>query len=358
MPSATQTGVENPRRAALADIVKNRNEQLAAELKEGGASAEDIASLSVKADEPPADDPKRPADISAEDWGSMSDEEKGDAIKAAEAVASESETEEQKAERERKEAEAVASAEAAATPKRIKGKVDGKDVEFDEQAVIDAGLRTLQKDAAADRRLEEATKAREEAQRLLKVAEEAASKSAPAPTQKSDQDLMLAKEDLRPIVKKIQYGSEEEAAEALLEYGRKMAEAGQSGRLTASELQNILDLREAQTFVKTNYADVVGDPRLKVLFVNDVNAKIAAGDARPYQEICKQVGDDLRAWKAPATPSPTPTAGGRTAAAQARKVSTVSVTAAGTRLPSAPTETKAPSNSDLVEQARKARGQA
>jgi hypothetical protein len=51
MPLPEQ-GVENHRRAALTDIVKGRNEVLVKELTEGGASAEDIAALAVKVDEP------------------------------------------------------------------------------------------------------------------------------------------------------------------------------------------------------------------------------------------------------------------------------------------------------------------
>jgi hypothetical protein len=59
--------------------------------------------------------------------------------------------------------------------------------------------------------------------------------------------MIVAKEGLRDIVKKIQYGSEDEAAQALVEYGNKMAALGQTGRLTETELHNILDLREAQS---------------------------------------------------------------------------------------------------------------
>jgi hypothetical protein len=168
--------------------------------------------------------------------------------------------------------------------------------------------------------------------------------------------MMAAKEGLRAIVKKIQYGSEDEAAEALAEYGTKMAAMGQSGRLTEAELGNILDLREAQAFVKTNYADVLGDENLKELFVGKVNKKLAAGDVRPYQEICKETGDELRAWKAPANrPQPTPTGGSRGEALQ-RKVSTVSIPAAGSRLPAAP-PAKEPSTSDTIAKMRESRGQ-
>lgn len=359
--SATQKGVENHRRDALADIIKNRGAQLVEELKHGGASAEDIAAVTGTQPEVPADDPKRPQDISPEDWGTMSDEEKGNAIASA---ASASETDEQKAEREKKEAQATADEERktaeAAPPKTEKLKIDGQEQDVGVDKIMDAGRRALQKELAADRRLEEATKVREEAERLRKVAEETLARAgAPAAAKKNDQEMIVAKEGLRDIVKKIQYGSEDEAAQALVEYGTKMASLGQADRLTEVELNNILDLREAQVFVKTNYADVLGDANLKELFVGKVNKKLAAGDARPYQEICKETGDELRAWKGPAKADPTPNTGGSRAAAQQRKVSTVSIPAASARLPSAaPTETKAPSNSDLVEQTRKARGQA
>jgi hypothetical protein len=65
------------------------------------------------------------------------------------------------------------SAEAAAgASKKIKIKVDGQEQEVDESAVLEAGMRTLQKESAADKRLEEATKARDEAERLRKRVEE------------------------------------------------------------------------------------------------------------------------------------------------------------------------------------------
>lgn len=366
--SATQKGVDR-RSEALADIVKNRNTALAAEMQEGGSSAEDIAAVTAgTAAVVSDDDPKRPKDIAPEDWAKMSDEEKGSEIASA-AAAIAGETDEQKAERERLAAEAKAEEErkaAAGAPKKIKIKVDGQEQEVDESAVLEAGMRTLQKESAADKRLEEATKARDEAERLRKTVEDTIARAgAPAAKAKTDQEMIVAKEGLRDIVKQIQYGTPDEAAGALVEYGNKMASLGQAGRLTETELHNILDLREAQRYVKAEYADVMGDANLKDLFVIQVNKKLAAGDGRPYQEICKETGDALRAWKAPAKADPTAAAaaaaaaGGSRAAAQQRKVSTVSIPAAAARQQAASSEPKAPpSNAELVEQARKSRGQA
>lgn len=357
--SATHQGVENHRRAALADIVKGRTENLVNELKEGNAPAEDLAVYSGEA-APPTEgegDPRRPADISPEAWNGMSDEEKGNALAAAKTPEPEAkqETEEEKAAREAQERKATEEA-AAAAPKKIKGKVDGQDVEFDEQAVLEAGVRALQKESAADKRLEEATKARDEAERLRQSVEQTLAKlPQPEQTPKTQQEIVLAKDGLRDIVKKIQYGSEEEAADALVEYGNKMASLGQAEGLTQAELLNILDLREAQSFVKTNYADVVGDVNLKKLFVANVNEKLAAGDKRPYQEICKETGDELRQWKG-AAPKPPTLAGGREAVRE-RKASVVVVPSASVRQ-AAPPQPKEPSPSEVIAKMRQARHQA
>lgn len=326
--SATPQGVENHRRAILADIGKNRQEELAKELKQGGASAEDIASVVTPPPDTSAEDPKRPNDVSVDDWNAMSDEEKGQAIASAQLAPEAAPAEETPPAEE-------APAAAAPEPKKLKGKVDGKEVEFDESAVLEAGLRALQKESTADKRLEEATRARDEAEKLRLRVEQTLVGSPPAAAPKSAQETIIAKDKLRGIVHKIQYGSLDEAEQALQEYGTEMAKLGQPNGLTLAELHQSLDLREAQQFVKTNYADVVGDENLKDLFVGKVNKKLAAGDTRPYLEICKETGDELRTWRTPAKQKPTPPADGSRAAAAERKRTTVSIPAAAARQPAA-----------------------
>lgn len=350
--TATREGVVNRREEALAEINKARKEEVFNEIKEGG---EDPTALEGGKDVP--DDPLKPADIPAEDWAAMSDEQKNHAI-TEEKARSHGETDEQKAAREAEE-KAEEERNAAEAAKKYKGKVDGQEVEFEEKAVIEAGLRALQKESAADKRLEEATRAREEAERLRKEVETLATKfQQPGGPEKKPTELLVEKDALRGIVKAIQYGGEEEAAAALQEYGQKMAQLGQANAITAAELQNMLELREAQQFVRKEYADVMSDPNMKQLFVLKVNEKLAAGDARPYQELCKDAGDELRAWKgAPPQKEPTQQLGGNRAAVHQRKTTIVQIPSASARQ-QAPTQPKAPTPSETIDQMRKARRQA
>lgn len=340
--TATHEGVVNRRSEMLAEIAKNREEDLDRELKEGG----EAAGIGALAREVPEGDPLRPDGIPEDDWAAMSDEQKNNAIAESkrEAETGDGETEEERQAREQAEAK-----------KTEKLKIDGQEQDVDVDRIMDAGRRALQKELAADKRLEEASKAREEAERLRAEAAAAATRQ-PAPEKRSPQEMIVAKEELKAIVQKIQYGSEDEAAEALAEYGTKMAQLGQTERLTEAELLNILDLREAQQFVKTNYADVVGDANLKKLFVSNINEKLAAGDSRSYQEIAKEVGDELRTWKgAPQQQQATQQKPGAVReAVHQRKTATVQIPSAAARQP-APSQPKAPTASEIIERERERR---
>lgn len=334
--AATQSGVVTRRTEQFSEILKNREAQIDAELKEGGTT-EGIAVL--QRDKVVEGDPLKPADIPDEDWGAMSDEQKNlaiaDAKKAAEPVAEP----EVQAEPAKPEAQDTAKA-------KVKIKVDGQEKEVDQDEVMQAGIRTLQKESAADKRLEDATKAKEEAERLRSAAEKAVAQ--PSEPAKSPKDMLLEKDAMRGIVKAIQYGSEDEAATALLEYGQKMAQLGQASALTLDEVNDMLNLRSAQQYVRENYADVMGDTNLKQLFVTNVNSKLAAGDARPYQEICKDVGDELRTWRgAPQKQEATPKTGASRAEVKERKTSIVTVPSAAARQP-APSQQRAQSPTDTV----------
>lgn len=387
MPATREGVAVNPRQEMLAEVIKAREEQIANEIKEGGVDPS-ILSRDKIGDDAPVDDPTRPEEIPAEEWGGISDEAKGNLLKEiqtrkeAEAAAAATGAD-AKVETERKaaeEAEAKKAAEAAAAapgaaPKKIKIKVDGVEQEVDEAAVLEAGRRALQKETAADKRLEDATKANAEAQRLYKEAQEqiktAARGGEPAkPEQpgagpsKDGKSPALTDEVLTATVKAIQYGDEAAAKEALKNLVATMAGSGQPEELTHAQVIELLDFREARQWVEGEFKDLFGDERMRRLFVSEEKTMRAAGDARPYRDVYKDIGEKLREWKVslapevePApTPTPAPAPAPRTEAAQ-RKTTLVTVTQAGARQP-APTPTKEPTPSQVVDQMRKARHQA
>ncbi len=342
--AATQPGVVSRRTEMMAEIVKQREGEIDRELKEGGTEG----GIAVFAREAKEGDPLRPESVPEDDWAAMSDEQKGQAITEEKARA-------EAAKGEAGEPKDAAQKAAEEPPKKYKGKVDGQEVEFDEESVIKAGLASLQKESAADKRLEEASREKAEAERLRKAAEASAAHADPAGG-KGKSGLVIEKDGLREIVKAIQYGTPDEAESALAQYGERMAQLGQANATTLAEVQNFLDLREAQQFVRKEYADLVEDPNTKILFVHNINQKLAAGDARPYHEIAVEVGDSLRTWKgAPAKADPTPKEkGGSRAEIKERKTTIVHVPSAAARQP-APTVEKAPTPAETIARMRQAR---
>ena len=86
----------------------------------------------------------------------------------------------------------------------VKIKVDGQEKEVPVTEIMEAGTRTLQKESAADKRLEEAT-------RMLKQAEERFNSLASKDPEKPD----LSKADDLELARSIQMGTEDEASAAI-----------------------------------------------------------------------------------------------------------------------------------------------
>lgn len=352
--AATREGVANRRTEALAEINKNREAEIDNELKEGGVAE----GISVFERDKVADgDPLRPESIPVEDWAAMSDEAKNQAIAEAKRSADPAPEVVDSPQDGVSEGNPAPGADQA---KKVKIKVDGEEREVDEDAVLQAGIRALQKESAADKRLEEATKARDEAERLRKSIEETVGKlpkqdASPA----KPADVVASIERLKPVIEKLQYGTIDEAAAALSEIINSTRSDGLSDAQISALVENEVSLREARTFVKTNYPEIVEDTRLRGVFVGEVNAKIKAGDARPYLEIAKEVADDLKTWRTPqpkaeATPQKQ---GASRAEAHQRKTTQVTVPSAAARQP-APTQPKESSPSETIDKMRAARHQA
>lgn len=165
--------------------------------------------------------------------------------------------------------------------------VDGKPVKVKGQQIIDAGYRTLQKETAADYRLQLATKMLEEAKQTF-------AKTQPqAPVQAEVSDLQLAEQ--------IQFGTKEQAADALkLLRQQNPSTVTQDGLQTFMReqlpqmIQTNLMFQQAAEFAKQEYGDLLNDPYLKPLFLMQEEQLRKAGDQRPPMELYKQIGEDIR----------------------------------------------------------------
>lgn len=383
--TATPSGVVNRRAEQMAAVVKSREDQVDKEMKEGGQT-EGISVLARPDREGAggAVSVVKPEGVDQAEWDKLDDEAKAGLAEAeaervrveeeAARAAAGGETDEQKKERERKETEAAALAEAerkkadeaaraAAAGGKTKIKVDGQEVEVDEAQIRDAGIRALQKETAADKRLEEASRLFREATAAVEAARSGAVQDlnkdkggASLPGTGGGAAEVLTDAAFTEAVKKIQYGSEAEAAAVLKDLITKAARAGQPETLTLDRVAEMLDFRDATRWAHEEYKDILGDPNLKALFSANEKKARAAGDMRPYRELYTEIGNGLRDWlktKGPATPPPAPAGTSRTDLKE-RKASVVVVTSAAGRQ-AAPPQPKEPSSTETIDKMREQR---
>jgi hypothetical protein len=305
--AATQTGVETEiktvgntqRNDRLAEIVAASREERDKELTDGGF--EIVDTLNVEESEEVPEEPEEPEEPET--------------------------PEEPEPEKEEPPAERL-----------IKVKVDGKEMEVPESQIIDAGVRTVQKEAAADQRLAEAT-------RLLKAAQEAATpKKAPLPEM-----------DEVELANRIRMGSDDEAQEAIrILQGREKATpeeiaAAVEGRVLAKiEFQNAVD------WFRGEYKEIVSDPYLLNLAIAEEARLRENGDTRSYKDVYKEVGDGvmkkLTEWR-----------GGKAAVStseskQERKATITNLPFASARQ-KAPEQPKPKTTAEIIEEMRQKRGQ-
>jgi hypothetical protein len=175
--------------------------------------------------------------------------------------------------------------------------VEGVPMKFKGSQIVDAGKRTLQKETAADYKLQLATQALEEARRQAAqqpTPQGAAAPAAPAaPTVEQLSDAQLAE--------MMQFGQPEQAAKAVAEIRRRPANAVTTEAMETyfrQQLPKIVDhelaFREATRFAQTEYGDLLADPYLGPLFHAEEDKRRAAGNNKPYADLYREIGDDLR----------------------------------------------------------------
>ena len=121
------------------------------------------------------------------------------------------------------------------------------------------------------------------------------------------------------------------------------------------------------SFVKSEYADLLSNDYLKRMFFVEENRRRAPkerggeGDSRPYKDLYKSIGEDLRVNLKLSKPAGSPSAPippGTVAVRQARKAETPPVPrTAATRLNEAAAATKVPTPAEIIQRMADKRGQ-
>jgi hypothetical protein len=209
--------------------------------------------------------------------------------------------------------------------KKFKVKVNGQDREFTEAELIERASKT----EAADQRFQEAAKLKREAEELAKPKE--------IKPEVEEDDLALARA--------LQMGSEEEAAKVI----KKMRE-----RPTLTEGDVVRKIDERLTFqssverFKTEYPELFADPYLSKLVALRDEEMVKQGDARPYYDRYKSIGEEMRAWASKMKPA---------SQKEERKASITTLKVASGRKAEPEGEDEEQSASDIVNSIAKARGQ-
>ncbi len=239
-------------------------------------------------------------------------------------------------------------AETPAEPvKTVKLKVDGQEVEVDEAAVREAGIKALQKDHAADRRLEESKRVLAEAREI------AARLNPPKPAQPEPPQF-----DAAAISQKIRFGSEEESVTAI----NTLFQNAQQNKpvLPVEAVQMIVrqetEAQRALETFKTEFPEIVADQRLLALAIDSENrrlAQIRAGQIAPtsHTEAYRQHGAAIREWLGVIKPSQP------VLEKLERKASAPAQPQAASAKKAAPVEVKEPTPQEIVERYRKQRHQ-
>lgn len=173
-------------------------------------------------------------------------------------------------------------------PELVKIKVDGEEREVPKEKILDAGIRALQKESTADKRLEEAT-------RLLKEVEQKY-------VQKPETKENLSQEwDDKTIAYALQHGTEEQKSHAV-QLLRGRSDTTQEIEEKAAEraykaVLDKVDFDGASEMFISEYKDIVDDPYLLQIAISAENKARDEGDKRSRKELYKEIGENIRKWK-------------------------------------------------------------
>lgn len=223
-------------------------------------------------------------------------------------------------------------------PETVKIKVDGEEREVPKDKVFDAGIRAMQKESAADKRLEEATRLLKEAETKYAQVQE---KPESPPQQWDDATVAYA----------LEHGNDEQKAYAVsLLRGRDLATPDDIVKQAEARVMDKIDFRDASQWFLDEYKDIAADPYLFQLASTAEDNLLKSGDTRSRKEIYKAIGDDLRKWKGGITETKS------LEEKKEQKSNIVNLNSASVKK-SAPVENKPKTTSEIIEDMRKRRGQ-
>lgn len=218
-------------------------------------------------------------------------------------------------------------------PKMVSIVVDGQTIEVEESRIIEAGKRTLQKDHAADRRLQEAAQTKRQAEALLAQAQRLsipdAANNETTPSQDASQPAQQQSFD--PV--------------AIDTY-----------------LENKLYMRDAQKAAekfKTDFPDIASDPHLMNMAATleqqrlNTAAALGEGFGDPFDAYRKH-GEAVQKWLTERTGAKPVVAAQSMEDKQERKRTITAVQAVNAKAP-APAAPKVLSTAELIEQMRESR---
>ena len=217
----------------------------------------------------------------------------------------------------------------------VKIKVDGEEKEVPRDKIYEAGIRAMQKESSADKRLEEAT-------RLLREAKEYVQPQAAVDPSPQWDDATVAYA--------LEHGDEAQKAYAVNQMrARDTTTPDELIRQTTARVLDTVDLRESADWFFKEYSEIAKDPYLFQLASIAEDKARAEGDNRPRKELYKSIGDNLRQWKGGSAV--------QTLEAKKEAKSNIVNIASASVKKSTPAEAKPKSTSDVIEEMRKRRGQ-
>lgn len=185
-----------------------------------------------------------------------------------------------------------------AAPRVSRIKVDGEEREVTDDELI----RSYQKNAAADRRLEEASNLLREAnERAAQLAAQVVTPPPVTTPETPDKDFQA---EVKSVLSKLYEGDEDKAADALASLLMKTRGGDQPTPTAPSididqltvQIQQKMDIEKAFASIQSDYPDLIADPDLEMLTAMKINRAVASGTPRAQAmlesaaEVYKSVG--------------------------------------------------------------------